>query len=135
MVGGIDRNNAIPDLRVLVAQIPGKLRLCAGRADDQDLAGVADGIHHLRKKLLVEPDMPATYRVSLVVDVPPRLVWEHGNFVIAGQTNMKDLGLRMVDPDDRVEMDRHVRVLVGARTMTMMRMCIIKGYRKCSFAG
>jgi hypothetical protein len=40
---------------VLFAEIFGKFHLRAGRADDQDLAGVADGVHHLRKKLLANP--------------------------------------------------------------------------------
>jgi hypothetical protein len=37
----------------------------------------------------------------------------HNDFVFAGQADMEYLGLRMVDPDDRMEMCCHVLVLLG----------------------
>src|SRR4030081_1841166 len=54
VVGSFDCNDAIADMRVLFAEVLGKLRLRVGGADDQDFAGIADGVHHLCKKLLVE---------------------------------------------------------------------------------
>jgi len=54
---------------VLLAQIFGKLGLCAGRPDDQDLAGVADRVRDLREKLLVRRSVAAADRVGLVVEV------------------------------------------------------------------
>src|ERR1700674_1632851 len=59
MVGSLDRNDALAELRMLLAEIFGKFGLRIGRADDQDFAGVADRVHPLREKLLVEPGMAA----------------------------------------------------------------------------
>ena len=76
-----------------------------------------------------------------MVDVSRGLVRENGNFVFAGKTNVENLGLRMVNPDDRVEVGRHVRVLVDPRSMTIGASSWLpcgfgmKSYRKCSPAG
>jgi hypothetical protein len=75
VAGSFDSNDAIADFRVLFAEIFGEFRLGAGRANDQDLAGIADGVHHLREKLLVESNMTAPGRVRLVVNVLREQVW------------------------------------------------------------
>ena len=113
VVGSFDRNDAIADFRVLFAEIFGEFCLGAGRSNDQDCAGKADGVHHLREKLLVGRGMPAADRVGLVVKVFRGHVWMHNDFVFAGQADMEYLGLRMVDPDDRMEMCCHVLVPLG----------------------
>jgi hypothetical protein len=84
VVGGFDGNDAIADFRVLFAEIFGEFRLGAGRANDKDFAGIADGVHHLRKKLLVESNMTAPGRVRLVVNVFRGQVWMQDDLVFAG---------------------------------------------------
>jgi len=75
VIGSFDRDDAIADFRVLFAEILGEFRLRAGRANNQDFAGIVDGVHHLRKKLLVESNMTAPDRVRLVVKVFGGHVW------------------------------------------------------------
>jgi hypothetical protein len=84
VIGSFDGNDAIADFRVLFAEIFGEFRLRAGRANDQDLAGITDGVHRLREKLLVESNMTAPGRVRLVVKVFRGQVWMQDNLVFAG---------------------------------------------------
>jgi hypothetical protein len=107
MIGSFHRNDTLTGFWVLLTQILGKLCLRAGRANDQDFAGIADGVHHLRKKFLVEPGVTAAYRFGFVVKVSRGQLRMQSNFVFARQADVEDLGLRMVDPDDRME-GRHV---------------------------
>jgi hypothetical protein len=58
--------------------------------------------------------MTAANRVGLVVKMPRRQVWMQGNLVVAGQADVENLGLRMVDPDDRMEVGRHVLSFFGS---------------------
>ena len=69
MIGSFHGNDAAADGWVSLAQIFGEFCLRAGRANDEDFAGIADGVHHLAKKLLVQPGMTAAYRVGLMVKV------------------------------------------------------------------
>jgi hypothetical protein len=84
VVGGFDGNDAIADFRMLFAEIFGEFRLRAGGANDQDFAGIADGVHRLRKKLLVESNMTAPGRVRLVVKVSRGHVRMQDNLVFPG---------------------------------------------------
>jgi len=72
------------------------------------IAGVADGVHHLRKKLLVEPGMTAADRVGFMVKVTRGQVRMQGNLVFARRADMENLGLGMVDPNDRMKVGWHV---------------------------
>jgi hypothetical protein len=83
MIGSFDGNDVVTDFRVLLAEIFGEFRLRAGRANDQDFAGIADGVHHLPKKLLVESNMTAPCRVGFVVKVFRGHVGMQDNFVFA----------------------------------------------------
>src|SRR5579859_8624 len=107
VIGSLDRNDAVADLRILFANELCEVRLGAGRTDDEDFAGVADGVHGLRQKFLVKADMAAADRIGFVVEVPCRHVRMQHKLVGARQTDVKNLGLGMIDPDDRVEMVRH----------------------------
>jgi len=69
VVGSFNRNDTIADFRVLFAQIFGEFCLRAGGSNDQDFAGIADGVHHLREKFLVGRGIPAADRVGLVEGV------------------------------------------------------------------
>lgn len=93
MIGGLDRNDAFTDSRVVFAQIFGKFRLGAGWANDQDFAGIADGVHDLRKEFLVEPGMTAANRIGLVVKVSRRQMGMQSDLVGTRQADMEDLGL------------------------------------------
>lgn len=108
MIGRFHRDDAIGGLRVLVAEIFGKLGLGTGRADNKDFTGAADGVHHLPKKLPIQSDMTAADRIGLVVEVPRRHVRMQDDLVGAGQADVENFGLRMVDPDDRMKVRRHV---------------------------
>jgi hypothetical protein len=127
MVGGFDPDDAIADLRVLLAQIFGKFGLRAGRADDQDFAGVADGVQHLCEKLLVEADMAAADRIGLVVKVSCGHMRVQGYLIAAGQADVEDLGLGMVDPDDGVEVGWHVRSFLNVPAFNVMSGLLVSG--------
>jgi hypothetical protein len=118
MVGSFDRNDTFADFWVLVAEIFGKFRLRVGGANNQDFAGIGDDVHHLRKKLLVQAGMTAADRIGLMVDVPRREVRMQGNLVFARQADVKNLSLRMVDPNDGVEVSGHGSTLSGPRSAT-----------------
>src|SRR6202166_28442 len=60
------------------------------------------------KKLLVEPDMTPVYRVGFRVKVPRAQVRMQSDLVWARQADVEYLGLRMVDPNDRMKVRRHV---------------------------
>jgi hypothetical protein len=52
--------------------------------------------------------MTAANRVGLVVKVFRGQMRMHNGLVLTGQADVKNLGLGMIDPNDRVEVGRHV---------------------------
>ena len=108
VVGSFYRDDALADLRVLLPEKFGQLGFGAGRADDQDFAGVAQGTRQLREKFLVGSGVAAADRIGLVMKVSRGKMWMQGDLVVAGQAEVEDPGLAMVDPDDRVKMGWHV---------------------------
>jgi len=107
MVGGFDRDYSVADLRTMFANIFGQLGFCARRSKNQDFAGIADGIHDLFEEMLAFMDMPAANRIGLGMNMPRRHVGMKNNLIGAGEAEMEDVGLHMVDPDGRVEMVLH----------------------------
>src|ERR1035437_7261695 len=83
MIGSFHGNDAAAGGWVSLAQIFGEFCLRAGRANAEDLAGIADGVQHLAKKLLVQPGMTAAYRVGLMVKVSRGQVRMQGNLAVA----------------------------------------------------
>ena len=107
MVGGFDAGDPIANLWIVPADVARKLGLGAGGTDDQHFACVADGLHHLRKKFLVRRGMAAADRAGLVMQMARGQMRMQDDLVVARQPDMKDAGLRVVDPDDRVKMGGH----------------------------
>src|ERR1035437_1221092 len=83
MIGSFHGNDAVTAGWVSFAQIFGEFCLRAGWANDEDFAGIADGVHHLAKKLLVQPGMTAAYRVGLMVKESRGQLRMQGNLVVA----------------------------------------------------
>jgi len=100
VVGSFDGNDAIADFRVLFAEIFGEFRLGAGRANDKDFAGIADGVHHLRKKFLVKSGMTAADRVGLVMNVLGRMVGMQNQSFDICRIEMEHAGFTMINPDN-----------------------------------
>jgi len=59
MVGGFNRNDSTADLRIVFANIFGEFDFGAGRSEDQDCAGIADGLQHLFQEFLAFMDKAA----------------------------------------------------------------------------
>jgi len=74
MVGGFNRSYSTADLRIMFANIFGEFDFSAGRSEDQDFAGIADGVQHLFQEFLAFMDMAAADRIGLVMDMPGRHV-------------------------------------------------------------
>ncbi len=72
MVGGFDRNYSVADLRPMFANIFGQFGFRARRSQNQDFAGIADGIHDLLEEWLAFVDMPAADRICFVMNMPRR---------------------------------------------------------------
>jgi hypothetical protein len=104
MVGGFNRNYSIADLRIMFANVFGEFDFSAGRSEDQDFAGIADGVQHLFQEFLAFMDMAAADRIGLVMNMPRWQVGVQDDFIETGKTEVEDPGLQMVDPDDRVKM-------------------------------
>lgn len=49
----------------------------------------------------------AAYRIGLVMNVSRRHVRVKDNLIETGKTKVEDLGLQVIDPDDRLEMMLH----------------------------
>jgi hypothetical protein len=107
MIGSLNGNDSAAAFWVPIANIFGELSFCAGWSKDQDLAGIADGVHDLFEEFLTLMDVAAAYGISLVMNVLCRYVGMQDDFVDAGQADMKDTSLQMVGPDDRMEMMLH----------------------------
>lgn len=52
-------------------------------------------------------NMTAAYRIGLVMNVSRRHVRVKDNLIETGKTKVEDLGLQVIDPDDRVETMLH----------------------------
>lgn len=107
MVGGFNRDNSAADLRIAFANIFGELDFGAGRSEDQDFTGIADGIQHLFEEFLVFMDVAAADRIGLVMNMPRRHVGMKDDLIEAGKTEIEHPGLQVVDPDNRVKMMLH----------------------------
>jgi hypothetical protein len=107
MVGGFDRDDSTADYRIVHANIFCEFDFGAGRSEDQYFAGTADGIQHLFQEFLAFMDVAAADRVGLVMNMPRRHVGMKDDLIEAGETEMEDPRLQMVDPDDRVKMMLH----------------------------
>jgi hypothetical protein len=102
MIGGFGRNYSTTDLRIMFANIFGEFDFGAGRSEDQNFAGIADGVQHLFKKYIAFMNMAAADRIGLVMNIPRPQVRVQDDLVKAGETKVEDSGLQMLDPDDSV---------------------------------
>jgi hypothetical protein len=107
MVGGFNRDNSTADCRIVLANIFCEFDFIAGRSEDQDFSGIADGVQHLFQEFLAFMDMAAADRVGLVMNMPRRHVGMQDDFIEAGKAEMEDPSLQVIDPDDRVKMVLH----------------------------
>jgi hypothetical protein len=107
MVGGFNRNYSTADLRIVFANIFGEFGFRTRRSEDQDFAGVADGVQHLFQEFLAFMGMAAADRIGLVMNMPRRHVGMQDHLIKAGKAAVEDPGLQVVDPDDRVKMMLH----------------------------
>jgi len=107
MVGGFDRDYSIADLWLTFANIFSEFGFRTRRSQDQDFAGIADGIQNLLEEWLAFVDMPAADRIGFVMNMPRRHLGVKDNLIGAGKAEVKNAGLLMVDPDDGVEMMLH----------------------------
>jgi len=108
MVGRLDGDDSLGDLGRMRADVIGKLRLGAGRADDQDFAGIGERLGDLGIKPFLGRGVTAAHRAGLVMNVPCRQMRMQRGFVRAAETDMEDLRLRMVDPNHGVKMSWHM---------------------------
>jgi hypothetical protein len=107
VVGGFNRNYSTADLRIMLANIFGEFDFRAGRSEDQDLAGIADGVEHLFQEFFAFMDMAAANRIGLVMNMSRRHVRVQDHLIEAGKAEVKDPGLQVVDPNDCVKMMLH----------------------------
>jgi hypothetical protein len=107
MIRGFDRDYSIADLWLMFANIFSEFGFRTRGSQDQDLAGIADGIQNLLEELLAFMDMPAADRIGFVMNMPRRHLGVKDNLIGAGKAEVKNAGLLMVDPDDGVEMMLH----------------------------
>jgi hypothetical protein len=84
VVGSFHRDDALGDLRVLLSEKFGQFGFRAGRTDDHDFAGVAQGTRHLREKLLVGCGVAAADRVGLVMKVSRGEMRMQDDLIVAG---------------------------------------------------
>ena len=107
MVGGFNRDNSTADCRIALANIFCEFDFSAGRSEDQDFSGIADGVQGLFEEFLAFMDMAAADRVGLVMNMPRRHVGMQDDFIEAGKAEVEDPSLQVIDPDDRVKMVLH----------------------------
>ena len=100
MVGGFNRNYSTAGLRIMFANIFGEFDFSAGWSEDQNFAGIADGVQYMFQEFSAFMDMAAADRIGLVMNMPR---WQD-DFIQTGKAEVEDPGLQMVDPDDRVKM-------------------------------
>src|SRR5580704_8578444 len=135
VIGSFHRDDALADLRVLLPEGFGQFGFRAGRPDDQDFAGVAQGTGHLSEKFLVGCGVAAADRVGLVMKVPSGEMRMQGDLVVAGEAEVEDPGLAMVDPDDRVKMGWHVlSFLIGSGEAARSSLISVPGNNHLSSA-
>ena len=123
MIRRFHGNDTVADFRIMITKIFGKFRLRGGRTDDQDLARIADSVHHLRQELRVRRRVAAADGVGLVMKVPRRQMRVQHNLVGAREPDVEDPSLRMVDPDDRAKVGRHACVFVLSLTVWFRTSC------------
>jgi hypothetical protein len=107
MIGGFDRDYSIAGLRMMFANIFGEFGFRTRGPEDQDFAGIADGIQNLLEEWLAFMDMSAADRIGLVMYMARWHLGMKDDFIDAGKAEMENAGLLMVDPDGRVEMMLH----------------------------
>jgi hypothetical protein len=107
MVGGFNRNYSTSDLRIMLANIFGEFDFSAGRSEDQDFAGIADGVQHLFQEFVAFMDVAAANRIRLVMNMLCRHVGVEDHLIEAGRAEVKEPGLQVVDPNDCVKMMLH----------------------------
>jgi len=109
MVISFNTDDSIGDFWVLLANEFDEFDLCAGRPDDQDLAGIADSFKNVTQKLLALVDMAAAQRIGLVMNMPCWHFKVQDDLLSAGETKVEYPGVQVVDPNDCVKVVfRHV---------------------------
>jgi hypothetical protein len=107
MIGGFNRDYSTTNLRIMFANIVGEFDFGADRSEDQDFTGIADGIQYLFLEFSAFMDVAAADRIGLVMYMPLRREAVQDDLVEAGETEVEDPGLQMVNPDDSVTIMLH----------------------------
>ena len=104
MVDGLDADNRLHQLRMVLVNVPDQFGLGVGRPGDQDRAGVGDRSRHRLEKILILRGMAAADGICLVVDVPGRMIGMQRLLFGLGGAEMKHPGFVVIDPDGCVIM-------------------------------
>jgi len=107
MVDGLDCGNPSPELRRAAFDVLEQLGLGVGRSRDQDYAGIANRCGNAFEELLIFRCVSAADDTGFVVQMTGRTIRVHRNSVGLCRIEMKDAGLTMVNPDDRMIVGCH----------------------------
>src|SRR5271165_7371230 len=111
MVGRLDPLDMRPDRRMALGEEFCEFALFRRRSDDQDRACVGDRLGDVLEEGLVLGD-PMTRSLLAVMDVADSMVRADDSLVRLLDVEMENPRPAVVDPDDRMEMTRHVRLLL-----------------------
>jgi hypothetical protein len=95
MVGGFNRNYSTAGLRIMFANIFSEFDFSAGWSEDQNFAGIADGVQYMFQEFSAFMDMAAADRIGLVMNMPRWQVGVQDDFIETGKAEVEDPGLQM----------------------------------------
>src|SRR5271166_4877072 len=111
MVGRLDPLDMRPDRRMALGEEFCEFVLLARRPDDEDRARVGDRLGDRLEEGVVLRDAMAGALLPMM-DVADRVVGADDGLVRLLDVEMENPRPAVVDPDDRMEMTRHVRLLI-----------------------
>jgi hypothetical protein len=98
VVDGFDCHNARGEIRAVMLNVLDELRFGAGRAGDEDDAGVSHRVRHALEEVVILARVPAADAVGLVVQVPGGIIGMYDEAVDLCCVEMKHARFAMIDP-------------------------------------
>ena len=115
MVDGFHADDDLHQLRGVLVDVLDQFGLGVGWPGNQNRSSVGDRLSDCPEEVLIFRGVTRTDGVRLVVNVPGRMIRMNHKLFDVGRAEMKDAGLMVVDPNDRVK-------VMGVHTSTFCRL-------------